>query len=107
MKISVIVILLITVLWCGCASHRDVWHANGILQVNIHVPEDMVGRPVTLSINDFPTSIATNLTYTFPLPPYWKNKIKVEMTGTKPFEQNIKVAGYGSVQVLDVNLAKQ
>jgi hypothetical protein len=107
MKTFLFGILLTTVLWCGCASHRDVWHANGDLQVNVHVPEGMVGQPVTLYINDHPASISTNLTFMTSLPPYWKNKIKVEMTGTKPFEQNIKVAGYGSKQVLDVTLAKQ
>jgi|ERR1035441_1490000 hypothetical protein len=107
MKTSLIAIMFTTALCCGCASHRDVWHDNGDLQVSIHVPEGMVGQPVTVYINDYPADIGTNLTYVISLPPYWKNKIKVEMTGTKPFEQNIKVAGYGSKQVLDVNLAKE
>jgi len=107
MKTSLFGILLATFLWCGCASNKDTWHANGDLQVNVHVPEGMVGQPVTIYINDHPASISTNLTFTMSLPPYWKNKIKVEMAGAKLFEQNVKVAGYGSKEVLEVALAKQ
>jgi hypothetical protein len=122
-------ILLITVLSSGCASNQaarsgnentartspsrgfmfqsDIWHDTGDVHINVHVPESMVGQTITYYLNNHPVCIGTNQTFMVSLPPHWKNKIGVKMAGTKPVEQSVKVAGYGSSQILDFTLAKQ
>jgi hypothetical protein len=101
--VSLVLACAAGLVFAGCASDRS----NGTVQVNVHVPQDMVSQPITIFVDGHPVSTTTNLTQTMSLVPYWKNKIKVEMAGARPFKQSIKVAGNGSTQVLDVTLAKQ
>ena len=69
--------------------------------------KSFVGQTITYYLNGHPACIGTNQTFIVGLPPNWKNKIGVKMAGAKPFEQSVRVAGYGSSDVLDVTLAKQ
>jgi hypothetical protein len=129
MKTSFTTTLLIVLLSSGCASKQssqsantakpsrccaqsasqgDIWHVNGDVRINVHVPADLAGHTITYYLNDQPACVGgTNLSFTMSVPPYWKNKIGIKMTGAKPFEQDVKVAGYGSKQVLDVTLAEE
>lgn len=106
MKISLLALLAITLALCGCAAYHNTFPTNGTLQIYYHVPEDMVGQTITTYFNGSKAYASRDLTNTSSLFP-GRNTVRVEMSGTKPFEQTVKIKGNGVVQVLDVALEKQ
>jgi hypothetical protein len=105
MKTALISILAITVILCGCATTHNTGRTNGYLHVTIHVPDDLVGQPVATYANGQLICNGTGLTETLSLLPK-RMKIRIEMAGTKPFEQTLDIPGNGSKQDLDVTLVK-
>jgi hypothetical protein len=91
----------------GCTTSPELSSNEANLQINIHVPKGMTGQPITTYLNGSKLSVGTDLTEQL-LISQGDNKIKVEMAGTKPFEQTVYRGDVNGVkQFLDVTLVKE
>jgi hypothetical protein len=107
MKTALLVLLAITLTLCGCATSPELSPKEANLQISIHVPEGMTGQPITTYLNGLKTSVGTTLTEQLMIS-QGDTKIRVEMAGTKPFEQTIYRGDVnGSKQFVDVTLVKE